>query len=81
MTEASSVNSTTATTMPSTQPSRNPMLVPFAFGDSSMRIAAMIGMGLIAMPSASGRMSPMTDAMLRSSPYFSSAAIAARFVS
>ena len=42
---------------------------------------AMIGMGLIAMPSASARMSPMTDAMLRSSPYFSSAAIAARFVS
>ena len=58
------MNSTTATTMPSTQPSRNPMLVPFAFGDSSMRIAAMIGIGLIAMPSASGRMSPMTDPML-----------------
>jgi hypothetical protein len=37
-----------------------PTLVPFAFGESSMRIAAMIGIGLIAMPSASGRMPPMT---------------------
>lgn len=36
------------------------MLVPFACGDSSIKIAAMIGIGLIAMPSASGRMSPIT---------------------
>ena len=60
MIEESSSNSTTATMMPSTQPSRNPMLVPLAFGESSMRMAAMIGIGLIAMPRASGRMSPMT---------------------
>ena len=60
ITEDSSVKTVTATTVPATQPSRNPMLVPFAFGDSSMRIAAMIGIGLIAMPIARGRIAPMT---------------------
>ena len=60
MIELSSVKTVTATTMPSSQPTRNPTLVPFAFGESSMRIAAMIGIGLIAIPIASGRISPMT---------------------
>ncbi len=59
MREDSRVNTTTATTMPTTQPMRNPTLVTLAFGESSMRIAAMIGTGLIAMPSASGRISPI----------------------
>ena len=90
MIEASSVNTTTATTMPSTQPMRKPTLVPFAFGESSMRIAAMIGIGLIAIPSARGRMSPMTEPMCRpafcgarprQSPVAASAASAARLVS
>jgi hypothetical protein len=56
----SSVKTTTATTMPTTQPTMKPTLVPRAFGESSMRIAAMIGMGLMAIPRALGRISPMT---------------------
>ena len=62
-TDDSTVNAVTAMTTPATQPARNPMLVDLAFGDSSMRIAAMIGIGLIATPNASGRMSPMTPPM------------------
>jgi hypothetical protein len=65
-TDDSSVNTVTATTIPSTQPSRKPVPVTRAFGDSSMRMAAMIGMGLIATPSAGVRMSPMTAPMAAS---------------
>jgi hypothetical protein len=49
MIEESRVNKTTATTMPTSHPIRNPTLVPFARGDSSIKIAAMIGIGLMAM--------------------------------
>jgi hypothetical protein len=56
-----------ATTMPQIQPSMNPTLVAFAFGDSNIKIAAMIGIGLIAMPSARGRISPITDPISTSS--------------
>ena len=59
----SRVNAVTAMTTPATQPARNPMLVVLAFGDRSMRIAAMMGIGLIATPNARGRMSPMTPPM------------------
>lgn len=39
--------------IPASQPSRNPTLFERARGDMSIRIPAMIGSGLIAMPSAS----------------------------
>ena len=55
------MNTVRATTMPATQPSKNPTLAPLAFGDNSIRMAAMIGIGLIMIPSASGRMSPITS--------------------
>ncbi len=55
------VKAVTATTMPATQPTRNPMLVPLALGDRSMRMAAMTGIGLSATPSARGRISPITS--------------------
>jgi hypothetical protein len=61
MTEESSVNTMMATTMPANQPIMNPTLAPFARGDSNIKITAMIGMGLIAMPTANGRISPITD--------------------
>jgi hypothetical protein len=44
----------------------NPTLVPFARGDSSIKITAMIGIGLIAMPTANGRISPITEPIERS---------------
>jgi hypothetical protein len=34
--------------------------VAFALGDSSIKITAMIGIGLIAIPIANGKISPMT---------------------
>ncbi len=49
--------------MPASQPIKNPTLVPFARGDSSIKIAAMIGTGLMAMPIANGRISPITSFM------------------
>src|SRR5215212_8135924 len=54
------MKTTSATTMPQIQPSMNPTLVAFALGDNNVRIAAMMGIGLIAMPSARGRISPIT---------------------
>jgi hypothetical protein len=39
----------------------NPTLVLFARGDSNIKITAMIGIGLMAMPTASGRISPITE--------------------
>jgi hypothetical protein len=47
--------------MPSNQPIMNPTLVPFARGDSNIKITAMIGIGLMAMPTAKGRISPITE--------------------
>jgi hypothetical protein len=46
--------------MPVIHPRRNPTLAPFAFGDSNIKMAAMIGTGLIATPTARGKISPMT---------------------
>src|SRR3954447_20529891 len=60
-TSASTVNSVTATTMPRTQPTRKPTLVPVALGASSIRITAMIGIGLMATPRASGRHCPIAS--------------------
>ncbi len=37
-----------ATTMPTIQPTRKAILVDFALGDSNIKIAAMIGIGLTA---------------------------------
>lgn len=51
------------TTIPTTQPSRNPVPVAVASGESNMRITAMIGIGLIAIPTASGSRSPITAPM------------------
>jgi hypothetical protein len=67
-TDDSKVNSTTATRMPASQPSRKPTLVALALGDSSIKIAAMIGIGLIAIPTANGKISPMTEPMFASLP-------------
>jgi hypothetical protein len=67
-TDDSKVNNTIATTMPVTQPSRKPTLVVFALGDSNIKIAAMIGIGLIAIPTANGKISPMTEPTLSSLP-------------
>ena len=58
-----SVNTVTATAIPSTHPARNPTLVARARGESSIKIAAMMGIGLIATPSANGRICPMTSFM------------------
>jgi hypothetical protein len=41
-------------TMPASQPRRKPTLVTFALA-SNIKIAAMIGIGLIAIPTANGR--------------------------
>ena len=51
---------TVTMTMPATQPSRNPVLVVAGRRDSSIRMTAMIGIGLIATPIAKGSKSPMT---------------------
>ena len=40
----------------------------FAFGDSSIKITAMIGIGLIAIPTANGKVSPMTEPTFQASP-------------
>lgn len=48
------VKATTATTTPKTQPSMKPTLVDLERGDNNMRIAAIIGIGLIAIPIAKG---------------------------
>lgn len=53
--EETSVNTTTVTTTPSTHPTRNPTLVPRALGESSMRIAAMIGIGTRSVSATSAR--------------------------
>ncbi len=63
MTVESRVNKTMATTMPASHPIKNPTLVPFARGDSNIKIAAMIGIGLTAIPTANGRISPITSVM------------------
>ena len=46
----SAVNTPVTTMMPRIQPTRNPTLVPAAWGENSIRIAAMIGIGEIADP-------------------------------
>ena len=60
---ASTVKIAVATTIPATQPSRNPMLVLPARLENNMRIAAMIGIGDTATPTANGRISPITAPM------------------
>lgn len=47
----------TATRIPATHPARDPRLVRAARGDNSMRMAAMIGTGLIAIRTARGKIS------------------------
>lgn len=46
------VKATTATTMPKTQPIMKPTLVDRAWDENNMRIAAIIGIGLMAIPIA-----------------------------
>ena len=58
---------TVATTIPSIQPSANPTLVLPARLDNNIKIAAMIGIGDTATPTARGNRSPMTDPMPTSS--------------
>ena len=48
---------------PSSQPARNAKPLLRAFGVISIRMTAMIGIGLMAMPIASGRMSPIACPM------------------
>ena len=57
------VNTVTAATMPTTQPISSPRLVLPAWVENSMRMAATIAMGEIAMAMASGRTSPITPFM------------------
>jgi hypothetical protein len=70
---ARSRNTVVAPPMPRIHPARNPPLVPPALGARSIRMTAMIGMGEIATPTASGRRSPTTCPMspppLRSDGY------------
>src|SRR5664279_4730007 len=56
----SAVKIAVTTTIPAIQPTRNPLLVPAARGENSIRMAAMSGIGEIATPRASGRRSPIT---------------------
>ncbi len=49
--------------MPPTHPAANPFAAPPAFFDRIMRMAATIGIGEIATPTASGSRSPMTEPM------------------
>ncbi len=51
------------TASPAIQPNRNASPLLRAFGVMSIRMIAMIGTGLIAMPRASGRISPITCCM------------------
>ena len=51
---------TVTSTMPTSQPIRKAVPVAAGRRDSSIRITAMIGIGLIATPIASGSKSPMT---------------------
>jgi hypothetical protein len=60
-TDDNTVNNTIAITMPASQPRRKPTLVTFALAESNIKIAAMIGIGLIAIPTANGKISPMTE--------------------
>src|SRR5215213_7381093 len=69
-----SVKVTTASVMPSTHPAKNPKLVLFAFGDSSINTAAMMASGPTAMPTLKGRISPMT-ARIASIPFLHRAAV------
>ena len=54
-----SVTMPVAAKIPATQPIPKPVLALPAFADSSIRIAATMGIGEIATPTASGRNSPM----------------------
>jgi hypothetical protein len=47
--------------MPAIQPSRNARPFERARSEKSIRITAMTGMGLIATPTASGRISPIAS--------------------
>jgi hypothetical protein len=60
---ARSTNNATATTTPKNHPSKKPKLVARAEGASSMRITAIMGTGLMAMPRARGGISPTTAPM------------------
>src|SRR6516164_7510655 len=51
---------TVTTTIPATHPARNPVLVLAACRDSSIKMTALIGIGLSATPSPSGSRSPIT---------------------
>ena len=55
---ASAPMTPTATMMPTSQPAAKPMLAERARGARSIRIVAMIGTGLIAMPTAADRLPP-----------------------
>ena len=55
------MNTTMATTIPASQPIMNPTLILFARGDSSIKITATIGIGLMAIPTANGRISPINE--------------------
>ena len=57
--DATTISTLSATTMPTTQPSRNARLFWRARSVKSIRITAMIGSGQIATPTASGRKSPI----------------------
>ena len=59
----SRVNATTATPMPTTQPPRKLSPRGRGLGDISIKMVAIIGIGLMATARASGRMSPMTAFM------------------
>ena len=54
------MNTVTATAMPTIHPHMKPTPVGFAFGDNNIKMAAMIGIGLMATPRARGSTSPMT---------------------
>src|SRR5215217_8385972 len=69
-----SVKVRTASVMPSTHPAKNPKLVLFAFGDSSINTAAMMASGPTAMLTLKGRISPMT-ARIASIPFLHRAAV------
>ena len=59
----STSTTTVTTTIPVTHPARNPVLVLAACRDSSIKMTAAIGIGLIATLSPSGSRSPMTAPM------------------
>jgi hypothetical protein len=59
--DATLIRSTIAATIPTIQPSMNARLFCRARSLNSIRITAMIGIGLIATPIASGRNSPIAS--------------------